>query len=147
MDKYYYSYKEFTKDIKTLTTLLSKEKVDAIVAIARGGLTFGHFLASSLNIRKIYAINSIHYNNSKKLNTIEIFNIPNLSNLKNILIVDDIADSGETLDAVLKLLRQKYPNCNYKCATIFYKNSSITKPDFFIKHTNKWIDFFWEADI
>ncbi len=146
MDKYYYSYSEFINDIKKLCSQISKENFDTIVAIARGGLTIGHFLANSLNLRRVFAINSIHYNNTQKLDTIDIFNIPNLSSSKKVLIVDDIADSGETLSAVLNLLKEKYPNCSYKSAAIFYKDSSIIKPDYTIKHTNKWIEFFWEVD-
>ena len=146
MDKYYYSYSEFISDIKKLSTQIKKENFDTIVAIARGGLTIGHFLANSINLRRVFAINSIHYNNTNKLDTLDIFNIPNLSSSKKVLIVDDIADSGETLSAVLNLLKEKYPNCSYKSSAIFYKDSSIIKPDFTIKHTNKWIEFFWEVD-
>jgi len=54
---------------------------------------------------------------------------------KNILIVDDIADTGITL--------KKYDNL-YLTATLFYKACSSVKPDFYVEETTKWIVFPWE---
>jgi xanthine phosphoribosyltransferase len=70
-----------------------------------------------------------------------------LKNHKNILIVDDIVDSGETLQAVAKVLQQRYPSSCFKTATLFYKKDAIIKPDFTINEAKEWIDFFWEVDI
>lgn len=29
----------------------------------------------------------------------------------------------------------------------FYKKTALIKPDFYIKQTDMWIEFFWEVDI
>jgi xanthine phosphoribosyltransferase len=147
MQKTYYSYKECVEDCKALLPQLKIYDPDTIVPIARGGLTLGHILSEAMDIRDVYVINSIHYDNTKKLDSFEIFNIPNLPKAKKVLIVDDIVDSGETMVEVLKILKQKYPSVAFKVITIYYKTTAIFKPDFYAKEANSWIDFFWEKDL
>ena len=136
----YYSYENFQKDLSNLNI----SKPDAIVAIARGGLTLAHHLAEIFDIREVFVINAISYNKTQKKEKIDIFNIPNLHGFKNILIVDDISDSGDTFIEVLKLLKTKYPDLNFKTLSIFYKPTSKFKPNFYFHKTNEWIKFFWE---
>ncbi len=135
-----YKYENFQNDLKKINI----NKPDAIVAIARGGLTLAHHLAEIFDIREVFAINAISYDKTKKKEKIDIFNIPNLHGFKNILIVDDISDSGETFIEVLKLLKEKYPDLNFKTLSIFYKPTSKFKPDFYFHKTTEWIKFFWE---
>ena len=147
MEKYYYSYKEFVKDTKELIKKSKDYNADVLLGIARGGLTLGHFMGEALNTRSVYTLNSIHYEGTKKLNTFEIFNIPDLTKASKVLILDDIVDSGETMVEILKVLRQKFPLVEFKLATIFYKKTALLQPDFTVKEATQWIDFFWEADV
>ena len=147
MEKYYYSYKQFVQDTKELINLSKDFNADVLLGIARGGLTLGHFMGEALNTRNVYTLNSIHYEGTKKLDTFEIFNIPDLSKAKKVLILDDIVDSGETMIEILKLLKSKFPHVEFKLATIFYKKTALLQPDFAVKEAKEWIDFFWEADV
>ena len=63
------------------------------------------------------------------------------------LIVYDIVDSGETMREIIKVICHKFPDTEFKLATIFYKPSAVIQPDFAVKEATKWIDFFWEVDI
>ena len=135
-----YTYNDFQKDLQKLNIT----KPDAIVAIARGGLTLAHHLAEIFDIREVFAINAISYNKTQKKEKIDIFNIPNLHGYKNILIVDDISDSGDTFIEVLTILKEKYNDLSFKTLSIFYKPSSKFKPDFYFQETTEWIRFFWE---
>lgn len=147
MEKIYYSYASFKKDAQDLTNSCRDFNPEVILAVARGGLTLSHLMAQALNIRNLFAINSISYeNNSRSLNH-EIFNIPNLSLYKRVLIVDDIVDSGHTMKKLLEILELEYKDIDFKVATIFYKETALVKPDFYIKKADKWIEFFWEVDI
>ena len=56
-------------------------------------------------------------------------------------------DSGETMKEILFILKEKFPNIEFKIATLFYKNTALIKPDFSIREANEWIDFFWEVDV
>ena len=147
MKKQYYSYTQFLEDSKILATKSKDFNADAILAIARGGMTLGHFMASILNNRNIFTINSISYNNENQLSNIEVFNIPDLQKYKTVLIVHDIVDTGKTVKEILEILQKKYPNIEFKIASIFYKATACIRPDFFVNEASMWIDFFWEADI
>lgn len=140
-----YSFEEFETDVRVLASKIRAEFVpEVIVAVARGGLTLGHFLAMQLNNRNLFVLNSIHYEDTQKLDELKIFNVPDLSSFKKVLIVDDMIDSGETMSKIKALLVDKFPNTNFKIATIFYKNTAIFKPDFTLKLATQWIEFFWE---
>ncbi len=147
MEKVYYSYEECLKDCKVLIPKLKEYQPDALIAIARGGLLLGHLLSEALETREIYSLNSIHYDGTKKLDTFEIFNIPDLSRKRKIILIDDIVDSGESMVEILKILEEKYPHCEFKVATIFYKTTALMQPDFSVKEAKNWIEFFWEVDL
>jgi xanthine phosphoribosyltransferase len=146
MQKYYYGYDEFKNDVKELEKLIVPFGADTFIAVARGGLTLGHFLAHNLDTRRLYSINSVHYEKEKKLDSFEIFNIPDLKDAKKVVLLDDIVDSGETMEELFKILHQKYPRIEFKLATIFYKPTAKVQPDFTLKQAYEWIDFFWEVD-
>ena len=122
-------------------------KPDVILAIARGGMTLGHFLAEALEMRDLYSINSIHYEETRKLDTINIFNIPDLSKAKRVVIVDDIIDSGETMIEIKKVITSKYPDLDIKVAAVFYKDKALLHPDFKARVATEWIEFFWDFEI
>jgi xanthine phosphoribosyltransferase len=136
----FYSYEEMKLDLQNYQI----EKPDAIVAISRGGMTLAHHLAEIFNIKDVYTINASSYDKTTKLSTPKVWNIPNLEQYQNILVVDDVSDSGETFLEVIKKLKEKYPAKNFKSISIFYKPTSKFKPDFYFHETNEWIEFFWE---
>lgn len=147
MIKQYYGYEEFLNDIKALSSILNIEKPDAIVAIARGGVTLGHFLSQSLEIRDFYTINSQLYDDTKKRDQHSINSIPDLSKFTRIVLVDDIVDSGETMKNINEVLKNKFPQLTIKTLSLFYKKSAIITADYSIHETKNWIEFFWEKDI
>jgi xanthine phosphoribosyltransferase len=142
----YYNYENFKNDTCKLIDEVRDFNPQTIVALARGGLTLAHAMAEGLDIREVESIRSELYDNDKKREKISIFGICNLDGKKRVLVVDDIADSGETLHAILPKLQEQNPNIEFKTATLFYKKSSIFQPDFYINEANDWIDFFWERD-
>ncbi|AJC84303.1 phosphoribosyltransferase [Campylobacter peloridis] len=145
---YYYSYEEFQQEIIPFTQKIKNEfNPDVLLAIARGGMTLGHFLAEGMDNRNLFSLNSIHYEDTKKLDTIKIFNIPDLSAYKKILLVDDIIDSGETMIEIKRVLMEKYPHLELKVASVFYKTSALLIPEFYIKEAKEWIEFFWSIKI
>jgi len=147
LEKYYYSYDEFKKDTQILVDKCRGYEPDILLAVARGGLTLSHLMAQALDMRNLYSLNSIHYEGDLKLETFNIFNIPDVSHAKRVLIIDDIVDSGETMVEILKVLRQKFPGVDFKLATLFYKKTAVLQPDFAVREANEWIDFFWEVDV
>lgn len=65
----------------------------------------------------------------------------------SLLLVDDIFDSGRSIDAVIKALKGKMrlnlPH-DIRIATVFYKpknNKTSIIPDYFVEQTDRWVVF------
>lgn len=147
MHSLYYSYEIFKEDTQKLLNMCKTFEADTFLSIARGGLTLSHFLAQAMEQRNLLVLNSISYDKDIQQEEQEIFNIPDLSNSKKVLIIDDMVDSGRTMKKILELLKETYPKIEFKLATLFYKDEALVKPDFYVKKADCWIDFFWEVDI
>jgi xanthine phosphoribosyltransferase len=145
----YYSYPQFLNDTKLLLNQIKQDSPsDAILALARGGLTLGHFLSNALENRHLLCLNAIHYdNNIKRDDDVVLFNLPDLTQYKTLLVVDEIVDSGETMKAVVEELNKIYPNLEVKTLTLFQKKSACFQCDYFAQNTDEWIEFFWEKDL
>lgn len=142
----YYSYENFKNDTRKLIDEVRSFDPEVIVAVARGGLTLAHAMAEGLDIRAVESIRTELYDNDKKRDNICIFGECNLLNKKRVLVVDDISDSGDTLNAIMKHLQSDNPQAEFKTATLFYKKTSIHQPDFSVNEALDWIDFFWDKD-
>ena len=142
----YYDYETFKKDLQTVVKQTKSFAPDTILAIARGGLTLAHAYAMATDNRNLFTINSVLYDGETKRSHPKLFNLPELDGAKRVLILDDIVDSGQTLEAVFKVLIERYPTTEFKSAVLFRKPTTIIEPDFFVRDTNEWIDFFWEKD-
>lgn len=144
----FYSYDEFAIDAKKMAKQIKDEfDPEVILAVARGGLTLGHSLAVALENRNLFTLNSIHYEDTNKLDTIQIFNVPDLSKYTKILLVDDIIDSGESMVEIKRELLKRYQNLDIKIATVFYKEKALLLPEFKVKEAHDWVEFFWDIHI
>ena len=146
MQKIYYPYEEYIQDLKILIDKID-QPFDAILGIARGGLSMAQMLGEYYDLREVYTINTIGYEDTKKKDSVEVFNIPDLKSAKRVLIVDDIVDSGDTLIEVLAVLNDKYPNITFLTASIFYKKTACMKPTWYVKEPAEWVEFFWSEDL
>lgn len=68
-----------------------------------------------------------------------------------VLLIDDIFDTGNTIEAVITALKQKLGDNmpNIKVATIYYKptrNQTKRHPDYYIHETTEWIVFPHEVE-
>ena len=142
----YYSYEQFANDTNKLIKKVKDFKPNAIIGIARGGLTLSHAVAEGLNIRKVQTLRTELYDGDTKRSCITIHNTVKLNDITKVLVLDDIADSGDTLKAVMESLNCGNPQIEFKSATLFYKKTSIVEPDYWINEAKDWIDFFWERD-
>jgi len=143
----YYAYENFREDTKQLIKQVEDFKPQAIVAIARGGLSIAHCMAEGLDIREVHSLRTELYDHTQKRDSISVFNkCEFFDSITKVLVVDDISDSGDTLDAVMKDLKEKNKTIEFKAATLFYKKTSIYQPDFWVNEADEWIEFFWEKD-
>ena len=99
-----------------------------------------------MDIREVQTLRTELYDKTSKREKLSIFGKCNFSEISRVLVVDDIADSGDTLEAVMSHLVLGHSNIEFKSCTLFYKQTSIYEPDFWINEADDWIDFFWERD-
>ena len=145
----YYSYEEFLQDLKELYRNIDSKigKPDAIIAIARGGLTMAHLLSLRWDLREVYTLNAISYQGDKQ-GELVVKNIPSISEgFSKVLIVDEIVDSGKSLIKIVETLTALNPSVSFYTSAIFQKPTAIFQADFFLKEPDDWIDFFWEKDM
>lgn len=129
---------------------------DLIVAIARGGMLPAGAISYALGVKANGAINVEFYTGvGKTMAEPEILEpYMDISSLEGqrVLIVDDVADSGKTLKLIMDLIAKEglsmgsdTAKVDARSATIYLKPTSIIKPDYVFKQTDKWINFPWSV--
>ncbi|WP_420846155.1 phosphoribosyltransferase [Microbacterium caowuchunii] len=118
---------------------------EVVVAIARGGLLPAGAIAYGLGAKNCGAINVEFYTGiGTVLDAPEVLP-PELDMTyldgRRVLLVDDVADSGRTLDLAVRLLTDR--GADVRSAVIYTKPTTIIQPDFSWKDTDLWIDFPW----
>lgn len=137
---------EFENHAHLLSAMIkvAGHKYEWIVVIARGGMHLGYFLAASLWIRNIQIL-SIQTPHSNVENYI-IHSKPSLQLKNRYLFVDDLIDSGGTLDFILR----EYSDYKRDFAVQFiheqYKSKEIEwRKIFHAKSFNEWLNFYYET--
>lgn len=121
-------------------------KLDIIIAIARGGLVPARILSDLLGIPEIAIIQIEYYVSIAQPRQEPILKQGLSTSLtgKKTLLVDDISDSGKSLQLAKNHLQQQGAK-EIKTATLYAKPQTITKPDYYEKQTSYWIVFPWDA--
>jgi len=129
-----------------------KKNYDVLIGIKRGGVILTGMFQYILNNRNIDFLDITLYNQKyrrkEKIYTYEMIkNIyENFKNYSNILIIDDICDTGSTFNAI-ELAKRNYDlNINIDYFSLFYNKESNFKINYycFKKPKNSWIIFPWE---
>ncbi len=118
---------------------------DIIVAVSRGGFDPARILSDELNIRSLASLQVIYYAGVNERNDEPQVKYPlnaDISGL-NVLVVDDVADSGRSLRVVKEYVEGLDPR-EVRIATLHHKPWSNFKPDFYAESVDKWIIYPWE---
>jgi hypoxanthine phosphoribosyltransferase len=120
---------------------------DIVLAIARGGLLPGGAVAYALGVKNSCAMNVEFYTDVDQRLEVPLIlpPAPELINLgdSKMLIVDDVADTGRTLEVVEQFCEGKV--AEVRTAVLYEKSQSIVKCDYVWRRTDRWIDFPWSA--
>ena len=118
------SWEEYIEDLKHLARKIkeSDKKFDIIIGIPRGGFIPAVYISHQLEIPLIVDL-------CPPVTTIQI------------LVVDDISDSGSTL--------KKYERDNITIATLHIKTGTEVIPDFYVREfpSTTWIKYPYESKI
>ena len=120
---------------------------DLIVGVARGGLIPAGAIGYAIGVKAMGAINVEFYTDIGQTLDEPVILSPQLDTDslkgKKVLVVDDVADSGKTLDLVVNLLKETADEV--RSAVIYTKPKTIFEPDFSWKKTDQWINFAWSV--
>lgn len=146
MEKEYLHWSKVDEAIWTLTDYVRKDfTVDMIVGIARGGLIPAVRMSHIMDDILMRVMDVKFYTDIKEHTEMPEITVPLKEPVKgkNVLIVDDVADTGKTLKVVKEDIETKGAK-EVRIAVIARKPQSIIEPDYYIFHTDKWIIFPWE---
>lgn len=122
--------------------LKTEEKIDRIVTLAKGGWPMTRSLVDFLSVKEVASVGVRFYKGiNERLEKPEIYqDLPVSVAGETVLLFDDVADTGESLefvgDHLLALGVKKVIT-----ATLFYKPRSKVVPDFYGTTVNGWIVF------
>jgi uncharacterized protein len=121
---------------------------DIILAIARGGLIPAAALGYALDIKNTYVMNVAFYTGvDQRLDVPMVLPpVPDLVDVADadVLIVDDVADTGRTLEVVHAFCAGKV--ANVRTAVLYEKDRSTVRCDYVWRRTDLWITFPWSAE-
>ncbi|MFQ5814880.1 MAG: phosphoribosyltransferase [Candidatus Hydrothermarchaeaceae archaeon] len=148
MDYLRLSWDDIQKQCETLAEKIKEQKVafDLIIGIARGGWVPARLLSDILDNDELYTVRVKFYDEVARTKEKPIIAHPTQVDVtgKRVLVVDDIADTGESLLTVINHLRERRAGSIF-VATLVKKPSSKFTPDIFVLETPAWVVFPWEV--
>lgn len=119
---------------------------DIVLCLARGGLRPGDLFSRIFDVPlAILSTSSYREEAGKVQGNLDIGKHVSMSSgvlEGRVLLIDDLVDSGVTLQKVQQNLQQNFPGIKeVKTAVIWYKACSVAVPDFYVDYlaTNPWI--------
>ena len=136
-----YSWQEVYELCRELARKIKNSgfKPDAIVAVARGGWVPARILADFLLIRELYSVKAEHWGIVATVTGKAKITQPLTVDLtgKSVLVVDDVADTGETVEIVAQHVREKKAK-EVRTAVIDFKHTSKFVPDYYAREMSEW---------
>lgn len=118
---------------------------DVIVGILRGGVIPARLLVDKLGVEDMGVMEVKLYKGVGSRRDKPYLRQPLLVDVlgKNVLVVDDISDTGLTLQLALNAVTLYGPR-SVRTATLFIKPWTKLVPDYYSRVTDKWVVFPWE---
>ena len=120
-------------------------EVDVIVGILRGGWIPARLLSDYLGVSSMGALEIKFYRGVGETMEHPVVTQPLILDVRDkvVLVVDDVADTGKTLNVAVNFLSHYGPR-KIITATLYLKPWSIHKPDYYARETDAWIIFPWD---
>ena len=144
---FHISWDQIHRDSRALAWRLEKMGPEggawkAVVAITRGGMAPAMIIARELDIRTVDTISIKSYDHQEQSEAV-VLKAPDDSIIgdgEGILIIDDLVDTGKTLEVV----KSRYPKAHI--ATVYAKPKGRPMVDTFITEVSQdtWIFFPWD---
>ncbi len=143
------SWDDIEKWCTSLREKIKKEyHPDAIIGLSRGGLVPARILSDSLLIKDLYAVKTEHWGITATMDGRTVLKDTGKLDIggKNVLVVDDITDTGESMKVATDFLQKMNPK-EIRTATMLHITHSKTVPDFYAEEVKSdewtWFTFPW----
>ena len=157
-EKSYLDAQELLEDSFRLAAMAYNDgfRPTAIVAVWRGGAPIGlavqeYFAAAGVETDHIAIRTSSYHGIDSRSRAVKVYGlgylIKNLTAEDRLLIVDDVFDTGRSIEAILSDLQQKLRlnmPAEVKIAVPYYKparNETSIQPDYYLHETEQWLKF------
>jgi len=139
------TWDEFVGDVLQLARKLSGARFDALAAVARGGLVAARLLSDLLGVKRVASLAIEYYEGvgerAKSPRLVGSLNF-DVRGMK-VLVVDDVADTGETLKLAVEYVRGAGAREAASC-TVYVKPWCKFKPDYYARVVEGWVVFPYE---
>jgi hypothetical protein len=120
---------------------------DVILAVARGGLPVAGAVSYALGMKNCCVVNVEYYTGVDQRLEVPVILPPTLDLVElgdaDVLVVDDVADTGHTLRLVVETVRPQVRSV--RTAVLYEKSRSVVRCDHVWRRTDDWIVFPWSA--
>jgi hypoxanthine phosphoribosyltransferase len=120
---------------------------DVVLGIARGGLIPAGSLAYAIDCKNLFTLSVEFYTGVDSRRDVPVMLPPILdaSDLDetSVLIVDDVADTGKTLELVAEFCAGHVRES--RTAVLYEKPQSVIRCDYVWRRTDRWINFPWST--
>jgi hypoxanthine phosphoribosyltransferase len=143
------SWQEFGAAARDLASMVVADgyRPDVLLAIARGGLPVAGAISYALGMKNCCVVNVEYYTGIDQRLEVPVILPPSLDLVEltdaNLLVVDDVADTGNTLALVAETVRPQVRSL--RTAVLYEKSRSVVKCDYVWRRTDDWIVFPWSA--
>lgn len=117
---------------------------DVVVSIMRGGVVPALIVSDILNVDSFYALRVKHWGIAE-----EVYPVPIVEQLpqgkvedKRVLLVDEVADTGKTLEVSIQELSKLHPR-EVRTAVLHLKPTSVVRPDYYAEKLDRWVWLFY----
>ena len=146
---FYVSWTDYYRSIENLAITIRNSgwQFNQIVCLAKGGLRIGDILCRIYN-QPLAILSTSSYggegNRTRGAITFSRDLSMTTTNLgTHVLLVDDLVDSGQSLQRSIRWLEHRYGFYidDIKTAVLWYKDCSVIKPDYYVDYlkNNPWI--------
>ena len=140
MDTYSYTFKEYESDVKSLKNALSNIENLHLVAVYRGSIPLVVHLSNLLDCE----MSIIKLQISNGCETKPQFLSNNIKEKDNLVVIEDIYDTGKTIGLIQGLMEKEYNNYSVSYYSLFGKKNAVGV--IYLKEkNNNWVIFPWET--
>lgn len=130
------TWAKYMQEIKALVKKITY-KPDIIVGIARGGIIPAVLCAQSMGVKDMYCLKVRREGTKRKI----IADVGTDVRNKKILVVDEMQETGRSMDTIKNYLKKKGAKVKTACPIMPHTSP---KPDFYLREVKEVQTFLWE---